>query len=297
LYSLDYYGIICVIKYQERPVMSFHIFIIALQLAAIAAFLILWYFWVKRKMGVTYGLDEEENVLFPFRHFSWILIGVVLVTCLVQIHFVRVSASVYQKLVKLTKNVAELKRPAQSPVELQAAISDLRAELKSGFSSLEEINETQIKLAKIESRPATVGPAAVGEKQPPKKDTAKRVSKNKISMGFNTEAKASSRSASRPARAKRKSNTETVKPDYRVYSMNLNLMGKVKASALNVRKRPARHSLIVEKLEKEQVVKVTEKRISGPSMWYRIITPTGRAGWVDYRYLKLERLNTDKIGA
>ena len=37
-----------------------------------------------------------------------------------------------------------------------------------------------------------------------------------------------------------------------------------------------------------QEVKVTEKRIVNEGVWFRIVTPSGHAGWVDYRYLKLE---------
>ncbi len=282
--------------------MSFHIFIIGLQLTAIAAFLILWYFWVKRKMGITYGLDEEENVLFPFRSFSWILLGVVLITCLVQIHFVRVSASVYEKLVTISKAIANQKPENATPANLQATLSELQAELRSGFSALKSMNETQLKLAKtIKNPPGINHSSAKRPSDSPPKRSLGIASKPKESV-FDGEAKASSRQAQKKRAATKKSKPEQreVRQDEfgpSVYSMRLNLMGKVKATTLNVRKRPLPHSLIVEKLNMSEMVKVTEKRVSGAAMWYRIVTPTGRAGWVDYRYLKLEEMNTDNVGA
>lgn len=281
--------------------MSFHIFIIGLQITAIAAFLILWYFWVKRKMGITYGMDEEENVLFPFRSFSWILLGVVLITCLVQIHFVRVSASVYEKLVTISQAVANQKSEKAPPANLQATLSELQAELRSGFSALKSMNETQLKLAKtLEHSPKINHTATKQSSQTTPKRSLGIAQKPKASV-FDGEAKASSRKS-----IKKKSRVKKRKPAPRevrqdefgpaVYSMRLNLMGRVTATTLNVRKRPLPHSLIVEKLDMNQMVKVTEKRVSGAAMWYRIVTPTGRAGWVDYRYLKLEEMNTNKVG-
>ncbi len=67
--------------------MLLNITVIVLECAAVAAFLILWYFWAKKKLLCSYVLEDDEQILFPFRYFSWILIGIVLVTCLIQIHF------------------------------------------------------------------------------------------------------------------------------------------------------------------------------------------------------------------
>jgi uncharacterized protein YgiM (DUF1202 family) len=71
-------------------------------------------------------------------------------------------------------------------------------------------------------------------------------------------------------------------------SMDLNLTGRVTADSLRVRKRPGLRGPIIDKLPAGQRVKVTEKRLANESMWYRVITPSGKAGWVDFRYLKLD---------
>jgi uncharacterized coiled-coil protein SlyX len=247
-------------------------------------------------MGVTYGLDEEENVLFPFRHFSWILLGVVLVTSLVQVHFVRVSASAHQKLVTLTKAVTEKKPQSRAPLEIETTLSEIQAQLRSVFSELKSVNEAQLKLAELRERPPLTPGGSPSKDQAAITKKTDNTVKSKNASGFNTEAKASSRRSSTPAPPKREFSPEPPEPSHPVYSMKLNMMGRVKATALNVRKRPFPHSLIVEKLENGHLVKVTEKRVSGPKMWYRIVTPTGRAGWVDHRYLKLEELDTNKMG-
>ena len=82
--------------------MLLHITVISLQCAAVGAFLILWYFWARKKLLCSYMLQDDQQVLFPFRYFSWILIGIVLITSLVQIHFVRTASLMHEKLVVLT---------------------------------------------------------------------------------------------------------------------------------------------------------------------------------------------------
>jgi uncharacterized protein YgiM (DUF1202 family) len=57
---------------------------------------------------------------------------------------------------------------------------------------------------------------------------------------------------------------------------------------LRVRKRPQTDAPVVERITTEQPVKVTEKRLINETVWFRIVTPSGKTGWVDYRYLKLE---------
>ena len=60
--------------------MIFHVAVILLMIVAVAAFLILWYFWVKNRLAHSLALHDEEQVLFPFRYFSWILMGLVVGT-------------------------------------------------------------------------------------------------------------------------------------------------------------------------------------------------------------------------
>jgi uncharacterized protein YgiM (DUF1202 family) len=70
-------------------------------------------------------------------------------------------------------------------------------------------------------------------------------------------------------------------------SMTLDLNGRVITDALRVRKRPASDAVVIDKLGSGEQVKVTEKRVVDRKLWYRVITPSGRAGWVDFRYLEL----------
>ncbi len=105
-------------------------------------------------------------------------------------------------------------------------------------------------------------------------------------VGFATEARTSSlASAKRPAsagpvRSEDKKNTES-------FSMRLHRFAHVTVDMLRVRKRPATDAPVLEKLSAGAQVKVTEKRLFKDNMWFRIITPSGRAGWVDFRYVKL----------
>ncbi len=70
--------------------------------------------------------------------------------------------------------------------------------------------------------------------------------------------------------------------------MRVNNMGNITRTGLRVRKQPSTDSDVIEKLTSGQQVKVTEKRMVKNTVWFRVITPSGTAGWVDYRYLRLD---------
>jgi Bacterial SH3 domain len=70
--------------------------------------------------------------------------------------------------------------------------------------------------------------------------------------------------------------------------MHLSRGGRVLTDHLRVRNRPVATAPVVDKLMTGQMVKVTGKRLSGSRIWYRVVTPTGRAGWVDFQYVRLE---------
>ncbi len=268
--------------------MVFHVFIILVQIAVVAAFLVLWYFWVKRRIGVTYGMDNVEHVLFPFRYFSWILLGVVVLTCMVQVHFVRVSATVHERLASITRLVVASRRDARSLAELKETVAVLRTEMKSAFRGLRDRRAKRPTAGVLAESPTTLSPpalVAMKEKGPVRRSVVPR---GRLRSGFASEAKASSMRES----AKRGSKEfGTRRPVNSVaHSMPLNLMGRVKASSLKVRRRPQADAVVVEKLTSGRQVKVTEKRAAEKRMWFRIITPSGRAGWVDHRFLKLEEV-------
>ncbi len=70
--------------------------------------------------------------------------------------------------------------------------------------------------------------------------------------------------------------------------MRLSRVGNVTAETLRVRRQPVSDSPVIESLTAGQKVKVTEKRLIKDTVWFRIVTPSGKAGWVDFRHLKLE---------
>jgi N-acetylmuramoyl-L-alanine amidase len=70
--------------------------------------------------------------------------------------------------------------------------------------------------------------------------------------------------------------------------MRLSRIGKVTVESLRVRQRPQLSAPVIEQLTSGQEVKVTEKRVQNENIWFRVITPAGKAGWVDFRFLKLE---------
>jgi hypothetical protein len=256
------------IKHAEVA-MAFHILIISLQLAAVAAFLILWYFWVKRKLETALILEEENNILFPFRHFAWVFIGVVLLTCLVEVHFLRVSSSAQEKMVSLLQVQKKQDQNAKHFEELRGQLDKLGKDIESSIKDLQ-------------ARCIVPSAATTTEPRAAQKDNGPLVSM-KYEPGFEKEARAANK---KPEPLK----TDKIKPpeDDQVHSMRLNRTGRVLIESLRVRKTPAIDSPVVDKLTSGQEIKVTEKRLINTSIWFGIITPSGKTGWVDYRYLKLE---------
>jgi hypothetical protein len=256
------------IKHAEVA-MAFHILIISLQLAAVAAFLILWYFWVKRKLEAALILEEENNILFPFRHFAWVFIGVILLTCVVEVHFLRVSSSAQEKMVALLQMQKKQDQNAKQFEELRGALDKLGKDIESSIKDLQARIIVPSAAAPTDSRPAP-------------KDNSPLVSM-KYEPGFEKEARAANKKPE-PIRSDKVKAPE----DDEVHSMRLNRTGRVIIDNLRVRKTPAIDAPVIDKLASGQEIKVTEKRLINTSIWFGIITPTGKTGWVDYRYLKLE---------
>lgn len=266
--------------------MIFHVMIISVQFAAVAAFLILWYFWVKGKLRASAFLEDEQQFLFPFRYFSWILVGVIVATCLAQLHFIRVSSTVHERLAGLSGLYSRQEIQAQSLVDLKEMLQTLRNDMHVNFRGLRaQIAETsstssvaQPGTAKeVAQTPAEQKPARVGISMS-RADTPKDA--------FAGEARAaSSTNLAKPVREPRTGPTQKDQPDL---FMHLSREGKILTDHLRVRNRPRGNASVVEKLMSGQLVKVTGKRLNGSRIWYRVVTPTGRAGWVDFRYVKLE---------
>ncbi len=266
--------------------MFFHLTVIFLMLAALAAFLILWYFWVKGKLESSFFLDDEQQLLFPFRSFSWILLGVVLLTSVLQIHFLRVSSVVHEKLASMSfvyKSQSVLDEDVQ---DLKNMISALRHDLSPQLRHV----TTNAPDRRAETPPSSSVRSMTSQQTRGQADhlvaglpPAERVA---VGNGFAQEAKAS---GDRQARANLSLQSQKgSEPTGKGPSMTLDLTGRVPIDALRVRKRPKIDAEIVDKLASGEQVKVTEKRIVEERMWYRVIAPSGKAGWVDFRYLELQ---------
>jgi hypothetical protein len=263
----------------------FHLAVIAAQCAALAAFLILWFFWVRKRIESTSPATDRETTLFPFRCFSWLLIGMVLVTSLVQIHFVRVSAVVHERMAAMADFYYKHDQSARSLDELKSMVERLRREMDTNFQGLRAHH--------LQQQPARssnpIGEFVMaGADQPDTEHfvAAKASQTDRDGSGFGREAKAaSSRSASETLSGSSKAASAS---ESKGRSMALKRVGRVIPASLQVRKRPAFGSPVVEELAAGQAVKVTEKRVVDDSMWFRVVTPSGHAGWVDYRHVRLD---------
>lgn len=267
--------------------MLLHFTVIALECAAVAAFLILWYFWTKKKLLNSYMLEDDEHVLFPFRYFSWILVGIVLLTCVVQVHYVRTSSQLQERLAALSKEYRDQEQSLRSLQGLESSVDNLRKDLSVLVKEVRTQHVRQLAQIASAATPSLSAPGqTVGsDGELGASTTARRARAER--EGFAGEARTSSLAAARrPAPAPSKPEEQHHSPS-EAYSMPLNRFAQVTVDSLRVRKRPAADAPVMEKLTAGEQVKVTEKRLFKDNMWFRIITPSGRAGWVDFRYVKL----------
>lgn len=269
-------------------VMLLHIFIIILQCAAVAAFLIVWYFWVKRKFLVHYVVQDEEQVLFPFRHFSWIVLGLLIITSVTQIHFVRQSALMHERFLTMTGYYQKHEFSTNAVEELKNSVEKLRKEMFANFGQLRAQQLASKTPGSTSWNPGDSSQAALSDGGSDT-GTASRGSRSREDEGFGAEAKASSATAG-PVKKSPKEAMVQREPngDSPAYSMKLSCLAKVTVPKLRVRKTPDLEAPIIDSLSEGQEVKVTEKRLSKDTMWFRVITPSGLAGWVNYRFLKIE---------
>lgn len=269
--------------------MLLHTFIIVLQCAAVAAFLIVWYFWVKKKLLVHYMVQDEEQVLFPFRHFSWVLLGLLVITSVAQIHFVRRSAQIHERFLTITGYYQKHEFSSNAVEELKASMEKLRKDMFANFG--------QLRAQQMASK--AQGPAgwSSGDLTAPTSPDAghdaaasPQMARSRDGEGFGGEARASS--AGGPVRQGPKETPAAIKTEAKAssetQSMKLSCMAKVTAPKLRVRKAPDPDAPVIDSLAAGQEVKVTEKRLFKDTMWFRVITPSGLAGWVNYRFLKVE---------
>jgi hypothetical protein len=264
--------------------MVLHSAIIAAQCAALAAFFMLWYSWTKKQVELSYPVSAEAPGLFPFRSFAWVFLGLVLVTCIVQIHFIRVSATVHERLAAMTDYYKAQEQNMRSIEELKLSMERLRRDMQTNFQGLRAQTAMALQAkptARMMEMSLARAQAAETAELSPTTDV-----KTVADSGFGREARSSS-SEARPepkVTKPRKQAAPTPKP----YSMRLARMGRVLHDNIVVKKRPLSNAPVLEHLAAGQEVKVTEKRILNEDMWFRVVTPSGHAGWVDYRHVKLE---------
>ena len=267
--------------------MIVHFVIVSTQCAALAAFLILWYFWVKKRIETALPVDDNEKVLFPFRYFSWLLLGMVLVSCLLQIHFVRVSAEVHEKLAAMTNFYSNQAQSIRSLDELKVTLERLRRDIDANCRSLRAKASGRDYFPKAGETAPDLAVTNVDQLKTDALASLQALRDIQEDNGFSKEAKASSASQAGPPPAR--AIDPPRKAGGKVYSMRLSRVGRVVEDGVPVKKRPTENSPVVEQLVCGQEVKVTEKRLSNEDMWFRIVTPSGRAGWVDYRRVKLDK--------
>ncbi|MGO9566921.1 MAG: SH3 domain-containing protein [Desulfomonilaceae bacterium] len=267
--------------------MVLHLTVAALQFAALAALLILWRFWVKRKLQVSGCSDDANHALLPFRRMCRLLLGVVFLSCLVQIYFLWASSATHERIASATAPGIKQEQNIRAINELKGMIEKLTKETASNSRLLRAMKSeqgwrVQGGLQNQDGRRFPTGGLLEGQAR--LNSQSGRAGSDE--GGFAKEAKASSATSGYKALNKR---LETrADSSEQIYSMRLNRQGHVATEKLRVRKRPQQDSEVVEKLLDGQQVKVTEKRLLKDTMWFRVITPSGRAGWVDFRYLALD---------
>ncbi len=268
--------------------MLLHITIIAMECAALAAFLILWHMVIRKKLRGAFLREAGQQILLPFRYFSWVLMGLVLVTCLVQLHFVWLSSTIQDEMVSVNRSMQDQQMGSSGADEIKALIDNLRTQTEANIKELRSLGLSHQRGPMIASA-ASIDPSDTSLRPQEKAagPTAQSFHKDAEGGAFEKEAKASSARKVKNQVISRL-DERNYQHDRELFSMRINNMGNVTRTGLRVRKQPSTDSDVVEKLASGQQVKVTEKRVVKDTVWFRVITPSGTAGWVDYRYLRLE---------
>lgn len=263
--------------------MALQIIFSILQVACIVSLVVLWRMWIKKKLASSFLIEDEDRLLFPFRYLSWIIGGVVLVTALAQTHFLWVSIKETRDNSKIKALYSKVEEQGHSIDETKRIVEKLGRDVELNFKALKVFGKdqlTQMRTNKLTSDLRLRHNEPVPKESAPQK--ANTIKSASLQNAFAQEAKASSASTPVPDSQKNY--------DHPTDSSSMRLTRKAKAIAdnLRVRKQPSEDAQIVDKLMSGQVIKVTEKKVAGDKVWFRIITPSGKAGWVDYSYVKLE---------
>ncbi|MCX5872299.1 MAG: SH3 domain-containing protein [Deltaproteobacteria bacterium] len=265
--------------------MTLQIIFSIIQIACLVIFLVLWRLWIKKKLASSFLIEDEDRLLFPFRYLSWILGGVVLITALAQAHFLWVSTTEKKETSKIKALYTKVEEQGRTIDEMKRIMEKLGRDVELNFKALKVFGKDQLNqmrsnkltndLRLQQNEPATKDGSAA------KSNTIKSAS---LQGGFAQEAKASSASASTPSPELTKNNDQFSDNS----SMHLSRKGKSIADNLRVRKQPSEDAPIVDRLMAGQPIKITEKKVLGEKVWFRVVTPSGKAGWVEFNYIKLE---------
>jgi hypothetical protein len=279
---------IYVLTFNGGRNMMLHIIIVVLECAALAAFLILWQMILRKKLRGSFLREAGQQVLLPFRYFSWVLMALVLVTCLVQIHFVWLSSQIQEEMTSVNRSMQDQQIVASGVDELKGLIDKLLTHTEANVKELRALGSTHQRGQLV----ASAGPVASGFAQVRSQDketapASESFHKDPEKGAFGKEARASSaRNLKNLSAGRLRKGGDS--QDRELFSMQVSRVGNITRSGLRVRKQPSLVSDVVEKLAAGQQVKVTEKRAVKDTVWFRVITQSGTAGWVDYRYLRLE---------
>jgi hypothetical protein len=252
------------------------------QLSFLAAFVILWRMWIRKKLASSFLIEDEDRFLFPFRYLSWVLGGVVLITGLAQAHFLYVSINDHRETAKLKNLDKKVDEQSRNIDEMKRIVEKLGRDVELNFKALKVFGKDQFNSMK--SNRLTNDLRMHGSDPASKESSSTKPANIKsasLQNGFAKEAKASSSSASEDSKARDTQIADTG-------SMHLSRKGKSIADYLRVRRYPKEEAPVVDRLMSGQPIKVTEKKVSGEKVWFRVITPSGKAGWVEYTYVKLE---------
>ena len=119
--------------------MMLHVTIIALECAALAAFLILWHMVIRKKLRGAFLREAGQQILLPFRYFSWVLMALVLVTCLMQLHFVWLSSQIQDEMVSANRLMQDQQMGSVGADELKALIDNLRTHAEANIKELRSL--------------------------------------------------------------------------------------------------------------------------------------------------------------
>lgn len=265
--------------------MTLQIIFSIIQIACLVIFLVLWRLWIKKKLASSFLIEDEDRLLFPFRYLSWILGGVVLITALAQAHFLWVSTTEKKETSKIKALYTKVEEQGRTIDEMKKIMEKLGRDVELNFKALKVFGKDQ--LNQMRSNKLTNDLRL--QNDPPAKDSSaakpNTIKSASLQGGFAQEAKASSSSAASTSTPEPPKNNDQFSDNS---SMHLSRKGKSITDNLRVRKQPSEDAPIVDKIMSGQPIKITEKKVLGEKVWFRVVTPSGKAGWVELSYIKLE---------